>query len=106
VLTTIDSAPKEMSTSWISEITDGENGLTNMSHCYDVRQVNGVKMADIMFSLFCMCMCVCVCALSPIGLNGRNHVLFAEKCIRLVREKLRIFPYLQFIVGIYVSLAI
>jgi len=38
-----------------------------------VRQVNGVKLADIMFSL----LCVCLCALSPIGLNGRN----AEKCI-------------------------
>ena len=44
---------------------------------------------------------VCLCAPSPIGLNGRN----AEKCIQLVREKLRIFPYGQYIVGIYVSLA-
>ena len=25
-------------------------------------------------------------------MNGRNDVLFAEKCIRLVRKKLKIFP--------------
>jgi len=66
---------------------------------YYIRQVNGVQLADIMSSL------LCVCALSPIGLNGRNDALFAEKCIRLVREKLRIFPYGQYIVGVYVSLA-
>jgi len=30
---------------------------------------------------------------------------FQEKCIRLVREMLRIFPYAQYIVGIYVPLA-
>jgi len=30
---------------------------------------------------------------------------FQEKCIRLVREKLRIFSYAQYTVGIYVSLA-
>ena len=41
----------------------------------------------------------------PIGLNGQNDVLFAQKCIRLVREKLIIFPYGQYIIGIYVSLA-
>jgi len=29
------------------------------------------------------------------GLNGQNDVLFAEKCIRLVCEKLTIFPYRQ-----------
>ena len=57
--------------------------------------MNGVKLADIRFSL----LCVCLCALS--GLNGRT----AEKCIRLVCEKLRIFPYGQYIVGIHVSLA-
>ena len=55
-----------------------------------------------MFSL----LCVCLCALSPIGMNGRNDVLFAEKCIRLVREKLRMFRYGQYIIGIYVSLAL
>ena len=32
---------------------------------------------------------------APIHLNGRNDVLFAEKCIRLVCEKLTIFPYGQ-----------
>ena len=35
----------------------------------------------------------------PIGLNGQNDVLFAEKCIQLVCEKLTIFPYGQDIVG-------
>ena len=30
---------------------------------------------------------------------------FQEKCIRLVREKLRIFPYAQYIIGVYISLA-
>jgi len=44
-----------------------------------------------------------ICA--PIRLNGQNDALFAEKCIRLVCEKLTIFPYGQYIVGIYVSLA-
>jgi len=44
-----------------------------------------------------------ICA--PIHLNGRNDVLFVEKCIRLVCEKLIIFPYGQYIVGISVSLA-
>jgi len=37
---------------------------------------------------------VCLCTLNPIGLNGCN----AEKCIWLVREKLKIFPYGQYIV--------
>jgi len=41
----------------------------------------------------------------PIGLNGYNHVLFAEKCIRLVCEKLTIFPKGQDIVGNVVLLA-
>jgi len=63
-----------------------------------------VKLADIMFSLLCVCLCVCEHS-DPIGLNGRNDVLFAEKCIRIMREKLKIFPHAQYIVGIYVSLA-
>jgi len=70
-------------------------------YAYYVRQVNGVKLADIMFSLFCACLCVCQCALSPIGLNGWN----AEKCIRLMHEKLIIFPYGQYIVRNVVLLA-
>ena len=53
------------------------------------------------YTVFTLCACLCVRTL----LNGQNHVLFAEKCIRLVHEKLRIFPYGQYIVGIYVSLA-
>ena len=44
---------------------------------------------------------VCLCALSPIGLNGRN----AGKCVWLVREKLRIFRYGQYIIGNAVLLA-
>jgi len=40
----------------------------------------------------------------PIGLIGQNDVFFAQKCIRLVHEKLTVFPYAQDIVGIYVSL--
>jgi len=41
----------------------------------------------------------------PHSLNRRNDVLFVEKCIRLVHEKLAIFPCGQYIVGIYVLLA-
>jgi len=44
-----------------------------------------------------------ICA--PIRLNGRNDVLYIEKCIRLVCEKLTVFLYGQYIVGIYVSYA-
>jgi len=29
---------------------------------------------------------------APIRLNGQNDVLFVEKCIRLVCEKLTLFP--------------
>jgi len=65
--------------------------------------VNEVKLADIglLFSLLSGCLCVSVsCALSPIGSlwnwNGRKNVLFAEKCIRLVHEKLGIFLYRQY----------
>jgi len=52
-----------------------------------------------------VCLCVCLWALSPIGLNGWNDVLFTEKCIRLVCEKLTLFPYGQDIVGNVVLLA-
>jgi len=41
----------------------------------------------------------------PIGLNGHNDVFFAQKCIRLVREKLIIFLYGQYIFKICDSLA-
>ena len=37
-----------------------------------------------------------ICA--HIHLNGRSDVLIAEKCIRLVWEKLSVFPYGQYIV--------
>ena len=49
-----------------------------------------------------VCLSVCLCALSPVfnsGLNGRNDMLFADKCIRLVREKLTVFRYGEDIVG-------
>jgi len=54
---------------------------------------------------FCVSVCVCLWALSPIGLNGRHEVLFAEKCIRLVCEKLILFQHGQDIVGNVVLLA-
>ena len=38
-----------------------------------------------------------ICA--PIGLKGQNDVLFAQKCIRLVCEKLTTYPYGQDIAG-------
>jgi len=44
---------------------------------YYIRQVNGVKLPEIMFPL--VCACVCLCALSPIGLNGRNDVLYSTR---------------------------
>jgi len=41
-----------------------------MHHCdhhhYYIRQVNGVKLADIYCSLMSVCLSVCLCALSPI----------------------------------------
>jgi len=49
--------------------------------------------------------CVCVCVFVRTHLNGRNDVLFAEKCIRLVCEKLTISPYGEDIVGNVVLLA-
>jgi len=36
---------------------------------------------------------------TAIHLNGQNDVLFAEKCIRLVCDKLTLFLYGQDIVG-------
>ena len=44
-----------------------------------------------------------ICA--PTRLNGQNDVLIVQKCIRLMCEKLIIFAYGQYILGIYVSLA-
>jgi len=63
---------------------------------YYIRQANAVKVAEInMFSLLCACVCVYVCAhLVPLVWMGRMMY-----CIRLVREKLRIFPYGQYIIG-------
>jgi len=54
----------------------------------------------------CVSVCLCVCPRTQsMGLNGRNDVLFAEKCIRLVCQKLTIFQYGQDIVGNVVLLA-
>ena len=53
-------------------------------------------------TVFSLCGSMCLCTLSPVGLNGRT----AEKCIRLVREKLRIFPCGQYITGNVVLLAL
>ena len=44
-----------------------------------------------------------ICA--RIRLNGRNDVLIAEKCIRLVCEKLTVFRYGQYIVKFCIRLA-
>jgi len=41
----------------------------------------------------------------PIGLNGIFTVYLKQKCIRLMHEKLTIFPYKQCIFGISISLA-
>ena len=46
------------------------------------------------YTVFCVSVSVSVSTQS-VGLNLRNEVLFAEKCIRLVREKLTLFPYGQ-----------
>jgi len=67
--------------------------------------MNGLKLVYIMFSL-CVLLRVPtrLCALSPIGLSLNGQT--AEKCIRLVCEKLRIFPYGQCIIGNVVLLAL
>ena len=59
---------------------------------------------------FCVSVCLSVClsvsmSTQSLWFDGRNGVLFAEKCIRLVCEKLTLFPYGQDIVGNIVLLA-
>jgi len=48
-----------------------------------IRHVNGVKLAEIMFSLARVCVSVSVSvrpqSLDPIGLNGRNDVLYSTR---------------------------
>jgi len=68
---------------------------------YYIHQVNRVKLADILFSL----LSVCVSVRTQSSLQQWNDILFADKCTRLVHEKLIIFTYWQYIVGICVSLA-
>jgi len=53
----------------------------------------------------CACLCVCVSAHSVHWFEWAEWRIVCQKCIRFVREKLRIFPYGQHIVGIHVSLA-
>ena len=69
---------------------------------YYIRQVNGVKLADIMFSLLSVCLSV---STQSHWFEWAEWRIVRQKWIRLVREKLIIFPYGQYIVGIYVSLA-
>jgi len=45
-----------------------------------------------------------ICA--RIRLNGRNDALIAEKCIRLVCEKLTVFPYGQYIVEFKIKVGV
>jgi len=55
---------------------------------------------------FCVSVCVSVCvsAHSVHWFEWAEWCIVRQKCIRFVREKLMIFPYGQYIVGIYVSL--
>ena len=58
-----------------------------------IRHVNGVKLVETMFSVLCVCVCVCVCvclcALSPIGLNGRNDVLYSTRAWKVENISVR-----------------
>ena len=63
---------------------------------YYIRQVNGVKLADIL-----LCVCLCVCAHSV----QSSTVYCSPRNVFDLCAKLSIFPYGQYIVGIYVSLA-
>jgi len=40
-----------------------------------------------------------------IGFSGFQWRIFTQKCIRLLHEKLTVFPYAQYMIRIYVSLA-
>jgi len=62
--------------------------LINLLYPLSERSESGGYFFSLLF--------VCLCAFRPIGLNGRGMTY----CIWLVREKLRIFPYGQYIVGI------
>jgi len=57
------------------------------------------------FTFVCLSVCLCVCAhwVPLVWMGGMT--LFGEKCIRLVYEKLTLFPYGQDIVGNVVLLA-
>jgi len=44
-------------------------------------QIPQSRKTVVCVCVLCVCVCVCARALSPIGLNGQNDVLFAEKCI-------------------------
>jgi len=55
----------------------GMSACNKVNYYYYIRQVNRVKLAEIMFLL--LCVCVRLCALSPIGVNGRNDVLYLTR---------------------------
>jgi len=54
--------------------------------CYYIRQVNGVKLADILFSLVCVvCVCICVCVC--------EH---SHRCSQILSSAFLPFPSLPF----------
>ena len=65
--------------------------LCSKSGCIDTLWCNLLYPPRIY--CFHFCVSVCLWALSPIGLNWQNDVLFAKKCIRLVCEKLTLSSY-------------
>ena len=63
---------------------------------YYIRKVNEVKLANIMFSLLCVCVFVSTQpSLQQRGSSYRQKPIKLYKFIRLVCEKLTIFPYGQ-----------
>ena len=69
-----------------------------------IRQVNRVKLADIVFTFVFLSVCVSVRSQSH-WFEWAEWRIVHEKCIWLVREKLTLFLYGQDIVGNVVLLA-
>jgi len=46
--------------------------------CY-IRHKRSETGRDYVFTFVCVCVCVRLCALSPIGLNGWNAVLYSTR---------------------------
>jgi len=61
---------------WSSSLEYGTGGEVRCLRftCYYICQVNGVKLADILFSLLCVCVCVCVCV------RARTQSSFQQFC--------------------------